>query len=76
MKSLTALEIAKAQENINRMQAGIYELSDIYGTQWKDVASPTSFGAAFKAAAVAGSLRRIEVLKPKSNNHHVYKIED
>jgi hypothetical protein len=67
-------EIMFAQTLINRSTIGIYELRDIYGSDWLKIASPTTFGARFKETVNAGYIERIKISKLKTNNHNTYEI--
>lgn len=76
MQILTKEELAVAQSIIDRTPTGVYELRDIYGPEWQNIASPTSFGARFKKTVGGRHLKRIRPSsqKKKTNNHHTYEI--
>ena len=76
MTLLNPTEIAQAQAILNKIPAGTYEISKIYGSAWSRVKSPTTFGAKFKKTVQAHLLRRIElnISTPKSNNHNIYDV--
>ncbi|PXW79691.1 hypothetical protein C8R34_1625 [Nitrosomonas sp. Nm84] len=74
MSTLTEDEITKAQSLINKTTPGTYELKSIYGSEWRHVISPTSFGARFKNIALAGKLNGIEHDSLRIDNHIMYRI--
>ena len=74
MATLTTDEIILAQSIINRASAGVYELRNLYGAEWKKISSPTSFGARFKETVNGGYLKQIKPNSLKTNNHHTYEI--
>lgn len=76
MPSLSEYEVKQAQQVIDRATSGVYELRDLYGDDWSNVVSPTSFGAKFKNAVKSGQLKKIRHHNLKSNNHHEYEILD
>jgi hypothetical protein len=74
MPYLTEDELASAQVIINKTASGIYELREIYGHEWEEIESPTSFGARFKKSVCNGNLQRIKLSSLKTNNHYTYEI--
>ncbi|ABK43885.1 hypothetical protein Mmc1_1374 [Magnetococcus marinus MC-1] len=74
-KKLKVEEITKAQSLIDAISQGVYELSELYGKEWKHIQSPTSFGGKFKSTVEAGLLKRICIGEKKSNNHQTYRVE-
>jgi len=74
MKILSSEEIAQAQEIINKCPSGTYVLTKLYGEEWADVKSPTTFGRKFRATVDAGHLKRIKYFDCKTNNHIIYEI--
>ena len=75
MSILNSTEITKAQEIINNTKPGIYELKVLYGLQWQDIGSKTTFGKRFKETVLKGYLQNIRLLEPtKTNNHYTYEI--
>jgi hypothetical protein len=73
-KTLNQDEISYAQSRIDRLPAGFYEVSQIYGDSWDSITSPTTFGRKFKATVISGYLLRIAARERKSNNHSPYEI--
>ena len=74
MSTLNAKQIANARKLIDRMQPGEYELEQIYGSRWKSIDSPTTFGKRFKATVGAGLLDNIKIGGLKTNNHRTYVL--
>jgi hypothetical protein len=74
MKQLETINFQQIQEYINKMPSGIYELSQIIGAEWQEVASPHNFGCKFKQAVMRGLLRNIKPHTRKTNNHQTYLI--
>ena len=74
MQTLSPEEIYIAQRVIDDRESGLYELSELYGSLWSSVCSPTSFGAKFRRAVESGQLKRITWNGTKTNNHQVYKV--
>jgi len=50
MMTLTHTQIADAQRIIHATADGDYELKVLYGDEWNQISSPTTFGKAFKEA--------------------------
>ena len=74
MAILNSTDIATAQAIINNTQKGDYELKEIYGSAWKTITNPTTFGKDFKETVDNGHLQNIQFKELKTNNHHVYEI--
>lgn len=72
--SLSEKQIADAQRIINSTPPGDYELKQIYGADWSQITSPTTFGKFFKKAVEDGQLTGIKIKELRSDNHYVYSI--
>ena len=75
MATLNSAEMEQAQAIINKTSAGIYELSEIYGSVWPTINKPTDFGANFKETVESSvHLKNIKHHSRKGNNHQTYEI--
>jgi hypothetical protein len=71
---LTPYEIAEAQCVILTAEAGVYELKALYGSEWDNVQSPTTFGKRFKEAVRKGRLEHIRFATTATDNHAIYEV--
>lgn len=71
---MTEDELELAQSLIDRLAPGEYEVEQIFGEFWDTIASPTSYGRAFKKAVTTGQLQRIEWLRRSATNHQIYLV--
>lgn len=74
MKELDINQIAIAQALINKRPPGLYELKEIFGSEWATIDNPTDYGTKFKYSVKNNLLKNITLDAKKSNNHQNYKI--
>ena len=74
IQMLSSTELSLAQNIINATPKGLFSLSQIYGSHWKNIPSPKSFGIRFKASVRAGQLRNIKIVERDIQNHTIYEI--
>ena len=71
---LSAEELSKAMLVIRRASPGRYTLKKLYGSDWLNISSPTTFGGRFAAAVRKGLLSGIIALETNTANHMVYEV--
>ena len=71
---LSPTELSQAQNIINATPKGLFSLSKIYSSHWKNILSPKNFGIRFKASVQAGQLQNIKIVKRDIQNHTIYEI--
>lgn len=74
MAVLTEKELAHAQSIINQTKSGDYKLKDMFGSEWKKVKSPTSYGTKFKESVSTGKLMNINHKDCDTDNANIYEI--
>lgn len=71
---LKAEELKQAQRLILAASPGVYAVKDLYGQEWAEVNSPTTFGKRFKQAVVRGQLEGIRYDSTRGDNHKLYEV--
>jgi hypothetical protein len=74
MAILSSTEITQAQTLIDNTPIGVRELKKIYGSNWKTINSPTTFGKKFKETVNQGLLKNIKFDDTQGDNHACYEI--
>ena len=74
MSPLSSSELKYAQNLIDTHPSGKYEIKVLYGNEWRNVVSPTTFGKRFLQAVREHKLSNIKSLGFRSDNHNEYLI--
>ena len=73
---LTAKELKKAQEIIDKAPQGRYTLKKLYGADWKAISSPTTLGDRFVVSVADGKLNSIAFHTHKTGaNARLYNVK-
>lgn len=59
---------------IDKLEPGLYLISEIYGKRWKEAPGGNRFGTPFKAAVNGGYLNNIVWVERRSDNNQLYEI--
>lgn len=71
---LTDHEILDIIKRIASLKSGYYELKDIFGDDWSEIRSPTSFGKRFKNTVKMSKFTNIKFAGIETDNHNLYGI--
>lgn len=67
-------ELATVKEILKYTPPGLYELSELFGSEWHRQGRPRAYGKWFKASVFADALSRVRWIGQKSNRHQVYEV--